>query len=354
MKKIKSFLVLGLFMPSFVHATEYVICGQDMKFPSAVVNIVSSLLIIIKIFVPIALVISGMVSFFKVTFSSNVDDELAKSKSKLIRNVIAAVVIFFTMSIINFLLKFVNVSGSIGECFNCFVNPDQCNKVEVASKLCTGLISEQDKYDENCKLKEPLSIDTDPVADTSKSIRGTKGGSKVSGSRSSGEWANWTQWDSRWGSTRLGNSSGTLASVGCTTTSIAILMAKSHTKLTVSDFTPATLARVNNFGPGGGISSWTGFVGIAPNFQFVGDTGQGRNGLGSTKAEKAQKIKSFLDKGYYVIITVKPGEGHWVAVDYVDGNDVYIIDPASTSYRNLFSSYNYMNVTRAVFFENRG
>jgi len=346
MKKIsfKYIFLILLFSPSYVFASSYMVCG-GRNFPSLFVSIISTAFLIVKIFIPILLVITGMISYFKVVISSNVPDEMKKANSKLVTNIIAAVIIFFVMSIVNFVLNLIPNSGGVSECLSCFINPDKCEKVEVSHRLCTGLLTDQDKYDEDCKLIEPL----DEVPIPSTTSRGSGNGTK-SGSRSSGDWSNWAQCDSRWGSVTLGPSNQTICRVGCLTTSLAVLMAKSGTPLTVSNFSPATIARNVKYDYRGNMY-WSGWESIAPNWKLVSDTGSGVNGLGVGKHAKAQKIKSLLDQGCMLTVTVKPGEGHWVAVDYVVGDEVYIVDPANVNNRKLFSTYNVNNVTRAVCFK---
>lgn len=344
MKRFKYIFMGLLFSPTCVLASSYMVCN-DKKFPSLFVSIISTAYTIVKIIVPIILVITGMISYFKVAISSKVDDEMKKANSKLVTNIIAAVIIFFVMSIVNFVLSLVPNSSGVGECLSCFINPDKCEKVEVTQRLCTGLLTVQDKYDEDCNLIEPL----EEVPIPSTTSRGTGGGTKA-GSKSSGDWSSWTQCDSRWGSVTLGPSSQTICRVGCLTTSMAVLMAKSGTPLTVSDFSPATIARNVKYDYRGNMY-WSGWESIAPNWTLESDTGSGVNGLGNGKKAKAQKIKSLLDEGCMLTITVKPGEGHWVAVDYVVGDEVYIVDPANASNRKLFSAYNVDNVTRAVCFK---
>ncbi len=346
MKKInfKYIFISLLFFPTSVFASSYMVCGGK-NFPSLFVNIISTAFLIVKIFVPILLVITGMISYFKVVISSNVSDEMKKANSKLVTNIIAAVIIFFVMSIVNFVLNLIPNSSGVGECLSCFINPNKCEKLEVTHRLCTGLLTDQDKYDEDCNLIEPL----EEVSIPNTASRGTGSRTKT-GSSSSGDWSSWTQCDSRWGSVTLGSSGKTICSIGCLTTSMAILMEKSGTPLTVSDFSPATIARNVNYSSSGWMY-WSGWESIAPNWKLVSDTGSGVNGLGVGKKAKAQKIKSLLDEGCMLTITVKPGEGHWVAVDYVVGDEVYIVDPADSKNRKLFSAYDVSNVTRAVCFK---
>jgi len=154
MKKSKNIkkvlLITSLFIPHIVRATDYIVCDNDKKFPYIFAQITSTAMTIVKILIPILLVITGMISFFKVTISSNVEDEMKKAKTKLINSIIAAVVIFFTFSIVNFVVTLVAGSNNkFMSCVECFVNVEKCNKVSEEKKICTGLINGE--FDENCK-----------------------------------------------------------------------------------------------------------------------------------------------------------------------------------------------------------
>ena len=154
MKKIKKvLLMITLLMPQIVNAADYIVCDNDKKFPYVFAQITSTAMTIIKIVIPILLVITGMISFFKVTISSNVEDEMKKAKTKLINSIIAAVVVFFTFSIVNFVVTLVaGTNNKFMSCVECFMNVEKCNKVtEESTKICTGLINGE--FDENCKPK---------------------------------------------------------------------------------------------------------------------------------------------------------------------------------------------------------
>lgn len=163
MKKRKNVLfmlpLITLTIPEIASATKYVICGNNKAFPLVIADLISILMNIIKIAVPILLVISGMIAFFKVTISSNVEDELKKAKTKLINNIIAAVVIFFIISIVNFAVSLVaGANNNVMDCVNCLINPNKCEQMEEeeyhenSRKICPGFIG--DEYDEECKPKQ--------------------------------------------------------------------------------------------------------------------------------------------------------------------------------------------------------
>lgn len=129
-KILYAITMIGLALPEITLAAEYITCGDNKRFPLAAAQVISIFMIIIKIVIPILLVISGMIAFFKVTFSGNVDEEMKKAKNKLVNNIIAAVIIFFTMSIVNFAISLVAGNNSdTMNCVNCVFNPEKCQKI---------------------------------------------------------------------------------------------------------------------------------------------------------------------------------------------------------------------------------
>lgn len=158
--KILTALIV-LSTPNIVFATTYLICDEDKKIPYAFATMVSTVLTLIKILVPVFLVIGGMISFFKVAASSNVDEDMKKAKSKLINSIIAAIIVFFAFSIGNFVVTFVaGTDNNIMSCAKCFIRPDECPTDEGKSNLCPGYAGQD--YDENCnpigeKQTNPIS-----------------------------------------------------------------------------------------------------------------------------------------------------------------------------------------------------
>lgn len=146
----------------------------------------------------------------------------------------------------------------------------------------------------------------------------------------------WKQGDSRWGSMRLGSSSYTMSNSGCAATALSMLMVHSGS-ITDDSFTPATLCTF--FNNNGGFSnrgdiSWGVSNKLASSFSF-----EGYGTLSSSSVSgKADEIQKYLDAGYYIILGVKSG-GHWVAVDKVDGDKVYVFDPANGKHVNVFDAY---------------
>lgn len=149
----------------------------------------------------------------------------------------------------------------------------------------------------------------------------------------------WRQNDERWGSYAIGGS--TVRSSGCYINSIAMAAVASGAKDTES-FDPGVFAKTLNdmgaFNQWGGLSAWASVnkaipeVSIATaNLSFKSDTQSG----------KAAEIKEYLDKGLYVICNVG---GHWVYIDGIIDDDVYMADPAKDEIL-MFEAYDNKNIT---------
>lgn len=146
----------------------------------------------------------------------------------------------------------------------------------------------------------------------------------------------WRQFDSRWGSIPLGMY--TMQSAGCLITAIAMLAVHSGAR-NADTFNPGTFANallnegaINQWG---GISSWQSIYNIIPEINSIANPTFENDGA-YTQAQKANVIKNWMSKGYYVI--VNSNTHHWVLVDGVVGDKVYMIDPAKDD-TEMFASY---------------
>lgn len=159
-----------------------------------------------------------------------------------------------------------------------------------------------------------------------------------------GDWLTWKQYDSRWGSTKMGTSNYTVAKVGCLVTSVSIQIARSGTQINlpsgVTEFNPGTFVANNPgmFSSGTAIynggDSWKNSM--APGF-----VGAGRiDNICGTRQEKVNKISEYINQGYYLVTRVKfdPHGQHWVAIIGTSGNEVQIVDPGWPA-TELFSYY---------------
>lgn len=154
----------------------------------------------------------------------------------------------------------------------------------------------------------------------------------------------WKQCDSRWGSLKV--RSGTICKIGCALTSVSIQIARSGTNTNVSgEFNPGTFMQLHrdNGGFGANDSITWNVTDVAPNFKFNGSTR-----LGGTKQQKMQKINEYLSNGEYIVLGVSytyTGEyniDHYVAVDHVGNDEIYVFDPAGKRNGTLFADYSAM------------
>jgi hypothetical protein len=148
------------------------------------------------------------------------------------------------------------------------------------------------------------------------------------------DYHSWRQMDERWGGVDMNGT--TVAQSGCLITSLSIMAVCSGSlddaaleNLGISspdEFDPGVLAEAYNsrgaFTGGGGIASWGTISQIIPSVTFIRDgylEGQDQNSM-------AAEIKAMMDSGIHVILNVN--WHHWVYVEGVVGDDIYMIDPA--------------------------
>ena len=106
-------------------------------------------------------------------------------------------------------------------------------------------------------------------------------------------------------------------------------------------FNPAIFANalngINGFTYGGSIASWSSVSAIIPDVQIMGVNEFNSN----DQKGKADEIRSVMEDGYYVICNVG---NHWVFVEDVTEDGVYMIDPAKDDVL-MFDSYDNYNIT---------
>lgn len=98
-------------------------CGNlSFEFSGTFPYLVSTAILIIKIVVPILLIIFGMLDLGKAVVASK-EDEIKKGQQTFVKRVVAAVIVFFVIQIVQLIVSFVsNRDQDISNCFNCFVN----------------------------------------------------------------------------------------------------------------------------------------------------------------------------------------------------------------------------------------
>lgn len=126
----------------------YVGCGGASDIPQQVPALISFAVNLLKIATPIILIFISIITLLK-ALTAGKEDEIKKAQSSLIKKIIASVMVFFVISIVQFIVSKVASDRDykgITECFNCFLN----NKCEVntyyktvvyGQDLCTKLTS---------------------------------------------------------------------------------------------------------------------------------------------------------------------------------------------------------------------
>lgn len=157
----------------------------------------------------------------------------------------------------------------------------------------------------------------------------------------------WRQMDSRWSSIQLGTQAYTsIGSIGCLVTSLAMLAV--HTGLKDEEnFDPGIMAEslksVGAFNQWGGFSNWNALPKVIPEMSIIWQPDKYPGYWGTNdQAEKIKLLRSFMNDGYWPLVNVNTH--HWVVIDKVIDDKVYMIDPASASV-DMFGYYG--NVTRA-------
>lgn len=124
----------------------YVGCGDASDIPLKVPELISFAVNLLKIATPIILIFISIISLLK-ALASQKDDEIKKATSSLVKKIIAAVLVFFVIGIVQFVISKVASDKEytgITNCFNCFLN-NNCEtstyyKTVVAGEdLCTFL-----------------------------------------------------------------------------------------------------------------------------------------------------------------------------------------------------------------------
>lgn len=102
----------------------YIACGDAFDIPHQVPELISFLVNLLKIATPIILIIVSIITLFKAMVASK-EDEIKKAQSSLIKKIIAAVMVFFVISIVQFVISKVADSseqGGMEACLSCFLN----------------------------------------------------------------------------------------------------------------------------------------------------------------------------------------------------------------------------------------
>lgn len=103
---------------------KYVSCGNSYDIPYQLPALTSFAINFLKIATPIILIIVSIIKLLK-ALSASKDDEIKKAQNSLIKKLIAAVLVFFVISIVQFvILKVADTTEqqNITKCMNCMLN----------------------------------------------------------------------------------------------------------------------------------------------------------------------------------------------------------------------------------------
>lgn len=98
-------------------------CGSlSLEFSGTIPYMVHTIVVLIKIVVPVLLIIFGMLDLGKAVVAAK-EDEIKKGQQTFIKRAVTAVIVFFVIQVVQLLISFVsNKDSDIVNCFNCFVN----------------------------------------------------------------------------------------------------------------------------------------------------------------------------------------------------------------------------------------
>ena len=99
-------------------------CRSLDGFSGALPITVHTVILVIKIAVPILLILFGMIDLGKAVVASK-EDEIKKGQQTFIKRLIAAIIVFFVITVVQIVVRFIAPSedkSTITDCLNCFIN----------------------------------------------------------------------------------------------------------------------------------------------------------------------------------------------------------------------------------------
>lgn len=105
----------------------YVSCGGGMvtSMNSFIPYLVSMIIKVLQVGVLVVLIILGMIDLFKATASQK-DDEIKKAQNLFFKRLIAGILVFFVIMIVelvfNFVGKGIEDKDNVWDCVDCFIN----------------------------------------------------------------------------------------------------------------------------------------------------------------------------------------------------------------------------------------
>lgn len=112
--------------------------SSEVIIDGSIPNITSTIVLIIKIAVPVLLVIMGMIDLGKGVVAQK-EDEIKKAQQMFIKRLVAGLLVFFAITIVQMLVNFADNDrdGNVMGCAKCFLNGiDRCNG---GQEVCSSL-----------------------------------------------------------------------------------------------------------------------------------------------------------------------------------------------------------------------
>jgi preprotein translocase subunit SecG len=111
--------------------------GTETGIPSNIAHVISIAITAIQVIVPILLIIWGMLDLGKAVMAQK-EDEIKKGQQIFIRRLTAAVILFFVITIVSFVVNLFSGNGTgIMNCVNSII---QC-KTSTESNPCDDVVS---------------------------------------------------------------------------------------------------------------------------------------------------------------------------------------------------------------------
>lgn len=315
-------------------------------------SIVNTIVLIIKIVVPLILIVSGMITFLKAIKDKD-DTLLVSAKKSLVTKCIAGICIFFVPTFVNILVRFGSTEENnyidclknatveninkayLTEAKNLLSRADENKDLDdyYAARVAAGKIKDKDVRQEYMKkLDEMYEVMKKEMEEAEKNTKpsGDTGGSTIGGNNTGSSFPYYAQCDGRWGSKSYNGTN--LCKAGCGYTSLSMVLSglkkdSSITPSTVHDF---IYGKGISYNPGGGAITDAALVDsrVASKYGVSIQTLFGRNYRedASTHKREMSLITNALNQGKLVVLLIP---GHYIALGG-NGTNVIVHDPANS------------------------
>lgn len=148
--------------------------GSKITVDAQIPNIISTIVLVLKIAVPVLLIVMGMIDMAKGVIAQK-DDEIKKGQQMFFKRLIAGALVFFIITIVQFAINFADndQDGNIMGCAKCFINGlNKCGVVEEVKDTWTCNVDGYDANDRQarftiqCKVGSVIYIPKDGTDDT--------------------------------------------------------------------------------------------------------------------------------------------------------------------------------------------